>query len=73
MEQQPTKCVKCGGDMAEGFILDRTQHGVAAAATWQADKPERSFWTGIKFQGNEQHQITVYRCEECGFLESYAK
>jgi Domain of unknown function (DUF6487) len=73
MEQQPTKCVKCGGDMAEGFILDRIMHGVAAVATWQADKPERSFWTGIKFQGKEQREITVYRCEECGFLESYAK
>lgn len=72
MEQQSIKCVKCSADMAEGFILDRVI-SAAVAASWQAGKPEHSSWTGIKFQGKKQHQITVYRCEACGFLESYAR
>jgi hypothetical protein len=72
MEERAIQCAKCGGDMAEGFILDKT-YGGAVAASWQADKPERSFWTGVKFIGKEQHPITVYRCQACGYLESYAK
>jgi hypothetical protein len=62
------KCVKCGGDMEEGFILEHR-----AAVRWIAGKPEASFSGDIKARGKEQRQVTSYRCIGCGHLESYAR
>jgi hypothetical protein len=71
-DTSPT-CVKCGGEMAEGFILDKLDANAARPAAWQADKPVSSMWSGVKQRGREQHPITVYRCVACGYLESYAR
>ena len=60
--------------MEGGFLLNQS-HGKtdATAAEWAAGTPERSFWTGLKLRGREQHPVTTYRCDRCGFLESYAR
>jgi len=65
------KCPKCGNRMEEGFILDHT-HGGRLQSAWVEGKPQRSFWTGIKMRGTSQHPVSTFRCERCGFLESYA-
>ena len=35
--------------------------------------PEPSIWTGTKLKGKERRPIVTYRCQRCGFLESYAR
>lgn len=73
MENETIKCVKCGGEMSAGFVLNMGFRAAAGAATWQEGDPEPSFWTGVKHFGKAKHPITVYRCAACGYLESYAK
>ncbi len=64
-------CVKCGGEMDEGFILDNT-YGARLQSEWIEGEPERSRWVGIKVKGKEQLPVVSFRCSRCGFLESYA-
>jgi hypothetical protein len=58
--------------MEEGFLLDHT-HGGQVAANWVSGPPEKSFWTGVKTRGKEKLAVSVFRCERCGYLESYAR
>jgi hypothetical protein len=39
---------------------------------WMEGNPEKSFWTGLKTTGRQRYSVMTYRCERCGFLESYA-
>lgn len=66
------KCPKCDSEMQEGFILDES-HGYHLTSSWVAGKPERSFWTGTKIHGKEKHPIQSFRCNQCGYLELYAR
>jgi hypothetical protein len=68
----PIECPKCHGRMEEGFIKDEG-HGYIYTSKWVEGAPETSFWSGTKTSGKEQIHITSYRCEACGYLESYAK
>ena len=68
---QSKQCPKCGGSMAEGFVLDRT-HGAVGVSSWVEGIPERSVWTGVRLGGRTQSAISTWRCGRCGFLESYA-
>jgi predicted nucleic-acid-binding Zn-ribbon protein len=65
------KCPKCQDNMEEGFTLDHT-HGANLQASWVEGQPRKSFWTGVKLSGTTQMPITTYRCDRCGYLESYA-
>lgn len=64
-------CVKCGGEMEEGFTLDNT-YGARLQSGWVEGAPERSRWTGISLKGKDLLPITTFRCVRCGYLESYA-
>lgn len=64
-------CVKCGGEMEGGFILDNT-YGARLQSEWVEGAPERSRWTGVKLTGKELLPILTFRCARCGYLESYA-
>jgi hypothetical protein len=66
------RCPKCGGPMEEGFLRD-SSYGGQVEGTWVEGKPQRSFWSGVSMRGREQLPITSYRCEGCGYLESYAR
>ena len=66
-------CTKCGGRMSEGFVIDHGDYGSTSVSTWQGGPPRKSFWTGIKQSKDDQLEITSWRCDRCGFLESYAK
>jgi hypothetical protein len=58
--------------MHPGYILD-SKHGDRRGVTeWIAGLPEKSFWMGLKIKGRQRLPVTAYRCERCGFLESYA-
>ncbi|HEY0414618.1 MAG TPA: hypothetical protein VGD66_15905 [Allosphingosinicella sp.] len=68
---QPRECPKCAGAMAEGFVLDKTPGGFAAAS-WVEGAPVKSLWTGLKLKGRTPVPIATWRCRRCGYLESYA-
>jgi hypothetical protein len=57
--------------MEAGFVLDQT-HGGYAQAPWLPGQPVPSFWTGLKIKGLKQFPVTTYRCDACGYLESFA-
>ena len=58
--------------MSEGFILDEA-HGMRRVSRWQPGKPEKSIWTGLKLRKADQLAIATWRCDRCGYLESYAE
>ena len=64
-------CVKCRSRMVEGFIADYT-HGMIRTSDWVKGEPVKSFWTGINLKNKQQFRVKTYRCENCGYLESYA-
>jgi len=64
-------CPKCQGSMAEGFVIDNG-YGRRDVSTWFQGAPRRSIWGNIKLWGSAPLEIATWRCEGCGFLESYA-
>ena len=65
-------CPRCQGTMESGFIVDHT-HGGFAPPEWVEGSPERSFWVGVKMSGKKRLPVETFRCERCGYLESYAR
>ncbi|MBC7909335.1 MAG: hypothetical protein H7Y30_02480 [Pyrinomonadaceae bacterium] len=65
------KCSECGGEMEEGFILDRS-YGTRLVSSWVKGSPEPSFWLGLSVKGKEFRTVQTWRCVQCGFLKSYA-
>jgi hypothetical protein len=63
-------CVRCGGSLDEGFLLDHTSGGYWTAH-WVGGTPERSLWTGLNVKDRPKHPVTAYRCADCGRLELY--
>jgi hypothetical protein len=60
--------------MNQGFIVDHgdstfTRH----VSHWVAGAPRKSFWTGTQGVFDDKIAIGVFRCVECGYLESYAR
>ena len=58
--------------MESGIILDRGDYNILAEPHWMEGPVERSVWTGIRTKGHDRFKVTTYRCERCGYLESYA-
>jgi hypothetical protein len=68
---EPTlRCPKCDAAMEQGFIIDNT-HGGRLVPEWYAGEPKKSLWLGLKVPQNGI-PIGVFRCTNCGYLESYA-
>lgn len=65
------ECPKCQGSMGEGFIIDHL-HGGYGVSSWLEGVPVKSFWRGLKLQGRQPMEVRTFRCNRCGFLESYA-
>lgn len=70
MIDENKKCSQCGGRSELGFIPDAT-HGGLTLTTWVKGLPQRSFWTGLRVDPNNQRFVATYCCESCGYLESY--
>ena len=71
MEQ--TRCPKCGGRMAQGFVADFYQGGSRRVSSWVEGAPQKSFWVGTTISNRTTIPIGTFRCENCGFLESFAR
>ena len=65
-------CPKCNGAMVQGFTFDQAG-GAVFVTTWVEGAPETSFLHGIKIEGKRRFQASTLRCEQCGYLESYAR
>ena len=71
-DMNPRRCPKCGRDMERGLIFDRGDYQTINEPKWLKGAPERSFWCGVKTSGKQQLAVLTFRCEGCGYLESYA-
>ena len=58
--------------MSDGFIVDQDSYGGRTVAQWVEGEPKKSFWIGLKLGGATKIEITTWRCQRCGYLESYA-
>ena len=58
--------------MSEGFVIDRGHANAQSQQKWVEGEPTKSFWYGLQTKGRESFQVRTYRCERCGYLESYA-
>jgi predicted nucleic-acid-binding Zn-ribbon protein len=71
MTERNIKCSKCQRTMEKGYIPDATYGGVVLG-TWVEGEVETGFLGAIKLKGKTRRTITTYRCNSCGYLESYA-
>ena len=65
-------CPRCRGRMEPGFVVDRSHGGSYTTQSWVEGDVVKSFWFGLKTGGREKHGVRTFRCEKCGYLESYA-
>ena len=65
-------CPKCGGEMDEGFRIDKGHAGCVMPEQWMPGAPQTSFWLGTKADPAKLRKVMTFCCRECGFLESYA-
>jgi hypothetical protein len=73
MNEETTRCLKCSGEMVQGFIVDFTQGGARLVSSWVEGAPEKVFWAGTKVPTDKCIPVGTFRCSGCGFLESYAR
>ncbi len=69
-------CPYCRVVMQDGFFVDNNQ-GMYVQSAWVAGQPAEQrllgFRTGtISLSGRTQYPVMVYRCPQCGFLQSFA-
>jgi hypothetical protein len=57
--------------MTEGVVIDQSENGRGVAKCVEGPV-EKSIWVGLKLKGKKQIETRTYRCNRCGFLESYA-
>ncbi|BDC47687.1 hypothetical protein F183_A00030 [Bryobacterales bacterium F-183] len=66
-------CPKCQGTMEEGFQVDYGHYNARKVTEWVEGEPQPSFWSGVSLGGVARLPIQVWRCQSCGYLESYAR
>ena len=64
------ECPKCTGKMVQGCVLDFWE--TARVPTWVEGPPEKGWIFGVKGDSGDGIPVGTFRCEACGFLESYA-
>ena len=65
-------CPKCGEAMSVGFIADWSE-GDVRISRWLEGEPVSGWVREVNPDKNDQWKVVTYRCNGCGFLESYAK
>jgi hypothetical protein len=54
-------------------VVDFHQGGSRRVSNWIEGAPQKSFWWGTTAQDMKGIPIGTFRCEGCGFLESFAR
>jgi len=57
--------------MVQGHVLDFTPTGLRVS-NWNAGPPKKAGLAGI-VDSTSQIPMSTFRCQSCGFLESYAR
>jgi RNase P subunit RPR2 len=70
MPERVSICPKCNTPMQPGFLPDNASAAVVVP-TWIPGKPSVG-WFGVRLKGKRHYPVATYRCEKCGYLESYA-
>ena len=65
------ECIKCHAQMEPGYVLALREGGYSKQH-WYPGEPKKSFWTGLKLNGDQLVPVQTFRCPKCGYLESYA-
>ena len=71
MRAEANRCLKCNGEMVQGFMFE--SEGPKRMDTWVEGVPEKSFWGRAKAPVEKCISVGTFRCSVCGFLESYAR
>lgn len=80
MNETASTCPKCSGEMVDGFVIDNS-HGAVLVSQWVKGAPKAATLFGrivsqliVKSpKKGETIPIGTFRCQDCGFLESYAR
>ena len=74
MSDETKTCPKCGGEMLEGSVVDRSGFaGTKAVASWIPGKPKKSFFERIGAAPIESETLLdAYCCSSCGYVELFA-
>jgi hypothetical protein len=74
MDQVPSVCPKCQGEMVQGHVFDRVTSWYTLVSSWAQGSPKKSFWGGVKNSSREALlPLAAYRCQACGYVEFYAR
>jgi predicted nucleic-acid-binding Zn-ribbon protein len=65
-------CPKCKNKMIQGFVPNNF-HNNLQIPTWCEGIPKKSFLGGVDAQSDVNIPIGAFRCQNCGYLELYAK
>jgi len=66
------ECPRCGKRLQPGFLLEKGDADRNSTTQWIEGLPDKSFWTGLTIKGRQSLPVSTFRCERCGYLESYA-
>lgn len=66
MEETKT-CPKCEGNMEKGLVIDRGDYSSIGVPKWAKGVK----WGGFGIEG-KTIDVVSFRCQSCGYLESYA-
>ena len=67
-----SRCAKCGGEIVDGYLVDRGDSHQEALPSWIEGEPQKGWLGGLKTRHKKRLEVTTWRCRKCGFLESYA-
>ena len=70
MESEDRKCLRCGGQMIAGRILDHSDRLLFIQRRWYQGRAQMGFF-GVRSDG-PSYQLDTFRCDQCGTLESIA-
>ena len=79
MSVSAMSCPKCQGGMVRGFTIDRSQQ-LVFLNEWAKGESKKDWWFFATFknlvrlpESSKSIPSGAYRCQSCGFLESYAR
>lgn len=67
-------CSRCDGTLTVGFLEDKGERGAIAASrvlSWIDGGAQKGVFGGAKVLGKTRHDVTAYRCEQCGHLDLF--
>ena len=64
-------CGKCEGSMSIGVVVDHG-YGTNYPERWQRGEAKMSWFGSLKESRKAQLDVETWRCDQCGYLESYA-